>query len=291
MSKRRIFDILIGLIFLSLLGLYVYDHYIVPTKPKIIARPGYTRANDILRKKTKIPENILNTTATSSACTLFLKNSAEISMNDYANEYIDHQIDAILKTCAGAFPTTLQSKIDNAILKCKTSTREHLSKECYGALITAKTSSVATVIRSDIDPKDLPATILLQLIADKFSNGELLEHPERSLELIDALLAHEPSYLGGYKVKLLLLSMSSLNKEEYYQEMFQDTLDEARRLSPNDPEVREIALAEKGKIFKQQAEANPDDNKKEKKNNKEFIEYLELESAKHPAEWIYDYYK
>ncbi|MBC7540997.1 MAG: hypothetical protein H7281_19405 [Bacteriovorax sp.] len=284
MKKRRIFDILLGLIFLSLLGLYLYDHYLLPTKPKIIARLRYTRAIDILRKKTKITENILNTTATSSACTLFLKNSAEISMNDYANEYFDHQLDAILKTCAGAFPTPLQSKIDDAILKCKTSTREHFSKECYGALMAAKTSSVATVIKSATDPDKLDAPILLQLVADKFNSSGWIENEEETLALVDALLDKEPSYLNGYKVKMLLLTMGPLNIKGLYKEELQDALEQAKRLNPDDPQVIEFDLSIRAYTF-----GLPKDEAAEVK--KEALEYIEQEALKHPNKWIYDYHK
>ncbi len=286
MKTRRLIDVVIATITLAFISIYLYKHYISPPKKrKNIAK--ITKANDILKYKTVISPNILNTTVTSSACTLFLKNSAESSMNDYANEFIDHHVDEILKTCAGAIPSNLQSKIDEALRQCKTSTREKITNECYAALIMAKTASVAAIIRPDVDPKDLDATVLLHLIADKFSTGEFLEHPERSLEIVDALLDKEPSYLGGYKAKLLLLSMSSLNKKEHSKDMFYDTIDEAKRLNPNDPEVTELLLAEKGEIFKHQN----DENNTSKKDNKEFIEYLNQESAKHPKEWIYDYYK
>ena len=287
MNKKRYIDILIGLTFLGLIGTYLFDHYINPQKTNISPHPKLIKANDILRRKSRIPDSSLNITVTSSACTLFLKNSAELSMNDYANEFIDHNIDGIIKTCSGAFPTPLQNHIDNAIAKCKTSSRNKISKECYAALIETKTSSVANIIKADVKLEELDPSLLLHLIADKFVTGDFLEYPSRSLEIIDALLDKEPSYLGGYKTKLFLLSMSSLNKDEYYKEMFQDTLDEAKRLSPNDPDLREIALAEKGNIFKQSNDETPVDKKK----NLEFIEYLEQESIKHPKDWIYDYYQ
>lgn len=242
MKTKRLIDFAIAFILLAFIGTYVYKHYISSSKPKKIISK-ITKANDILKYKTVISPKILNTTATSSACTLFLKSSAESSMNDYANEFVDHHVDGILKTCAGAFPNGLQSKIDNAVLQCKTSTREHITNECYGSLIEAKTASVATIIRPDADPKDLSATLLLHLIADKFATGDFIEHPERTRALIDALLDKEPSYLGAYKAKLLLLSMSSFNKEEHFKDMFYDTLDQAKRLNPNDPEIKEIVLA------------------------------------------------
>jgi uncharacterized protein YciI len=264
--------------------LYIYDHYLPPTRPKIIVRPRYTRANDILRKKTKISENILNTTATSSACTLFLKNSAEISMNDYANEYVDHVVDAILKTCAGAFPTALQTKIDEAILKCKNATREHFSKECYNALMAAKTSSVAAIIKPDTDPDKLAAPILLQLIADKFNSGAWIENEEETLALVDALLDKEPSYLNGYKAKMLLLTMGPLNINGLYKDELQDALEQAKRLNPNDPQVIEFDLS-----FRAETWDLPKDEAREVK--KEALEYIEQESLKHPNNWVYDYHK
>lgn len=256
MTKTRSFDILLGLTCLGLLATYLYDNYKLPTKINMSSRPVVTRANDILRYKTKIPENLLNITATSSACTLFLRNSAEQSMNDYANEFIDHHVNGILKTCTGAFPTLLEKRIEQALLKCKTSTRDNITPECYSALIETKTSSVATVIKSDANPSELAASILIHLVADKFATGDLLEHPERSLSLIDTLLEKEPNYLGAYKAKLLLLSMSSLNKEKHYKLMFQETLNEAKKLDPDDPEVKEIAIAERKNLFRQSSKEN-----------------------------------
>lgn len=279
MTKRRIFDILIGLNFLGLSALYIYDHYSIPPQKVTIVRPDLTKANDILRRKTKIPESALNITATSSACTLFLKKSAELSMNDYANEFIDHHVDGIVKTCSGAFPTRLQILIDMAILDCKNFTRETITKECYAALIEAKTASVAAIVKTDTPPLILDSAILLHLVADRFITGELLETPERSLDLIDALLHKEPSYLSGYKIKLIVLAMSSLNSKEYAQEIFEDTLADVIRLDPKDRDLVELTLIKKSDVFK------------DRKNPTAFLSYLEEESAKHPKEWIYDYYK
>lgn len=281
MKNKRIIDILLGLTFLGLIGSAIFNRYSTAKKNAPVAPPSITRANDILRRKTIIPDKFLNTTATSSACTLFLKKSAELTMNDYANEFIDHHVDGIVKTCAGAFPTLLQQRIDKAIFQCKSSVRDNITKECYAALIEAKTSSVAVIIKSDADPKDLDASILLHLIANKFMTGDMLEHPEEALAIIDALLDKEPGYLSGYKVKILLLTMSSLNSDEYYQDILQDTLDEAKRLSPNDPEIKEMVLVAKGNIFKQDKSVE----------NTEFITYLDSEISKHPNVWIYDYFK
>lgn len=233
-SKKNTFDILIGLTFLGLLGLYIYDHYIVGPKSNPIVRPGITKANDILRRKTKIPQDKLNITATSSACTLFLKNSAESSMNDYANEFIDHHVDNILKTCSGAFPALLQQRIDKAILKCKSSTRDNIGKECYSALIEAKTSSVAAIIKSDANPSELDASILLHLIADKFAREDWLEEPKKTLEIIDILLEKEPRYLNGYMAKLKLISKSELYKDQDYKDEYLATLEFVKKLVPND---------------------------------------------------------
>lgn len=233
-SKKNTFDILIGLTFLGLLGLYIYDHYIVGLKSNPIVRPGITKANDILRRKTKIPQDKLNITATSSACTLFLKNSAESSMNDYANEFIDHHVDNILKTCSGAFPNALQALINNAILKCESSIREKVSTECYTALISAKTKSVATVIKPDANPTELDAAILLHLIADRLALEDWMENPEKTLLLIDTLLEKEPGYLNGYKAKLKLISMTPLYKDQDYKDEYLATLAFVKKLAPND---------------------------------------------------------
>lgn len=242
MTKRRIFDILVGLIFLSLSGLYLFDHYLTPPKKPKIIPPGFTKANEILRRKTIIPNNILNITATSSACTLFLKNSAESSMNDYASEFIDHHIDGILRTCAGAFPTQLQKRIDDATVECRNSVREKISKECYAALIKAKTSSVATIIKVDVDPTTLGAPLLLQLVADRFDSGDWLESTKETLVLVDALLDQEPTYLNGYKAKLALILQLAENNENLYRDEFQDAIEQAKKLDPHDPQVIEFDL-------------------------------------------------
>lgn len=287
MKKSRLFDILIGLIFTGLLGMFVYDRYVVRPKSKAVVNPTIIKANDILRRKTLISDALINTTATSSACTLFLKTSAEQSMNDYANEFIDHHVDGIVKTCAGAFPTLLQKRIDRALVACKDSVRENITKECYLALIEAKTSSVAAIIKPDVPAIELAPSLLIHLIADKFTTGEFLENPEKSLELIDALLEMEPHYLGGFKAKLMLLSMSALNRDEHYKDIFQEALADALRLSTKDPEIRELAIAEKGDVFRK----NPDVNAEPSKINPDFIDYLDEQTAKNPTEWIYDYYK
>lgn len=242
MTKRRIFDMLIGLTFLSLAGMYLYDHYLTPPQKVTVVLPTITKANDILRRKIIIPDNILNITATSSACTLFLKNSAESSMNDYANEFIDHHIDGIVKTCAGAFPTLLQKRIDDAIVQCRNSSREKISKECYAALIKAKTSSVATIIKVDADPTKLGAPLLLQLVADRFDSGDWLESTKETLVLVDALLDQEPAYLSGYKAKLALILQLAENNEGLYRDEFQDAIEQAKRLNPHDPQVIEFDL-------------------------------------------------
>jgi hypothetical protein len=287
MKTKRSFDILISFAFVGLLGLYVYNHYILPKKVKVAPRPTITKANDILRNKASIPEHILNTTATSSACTLFLKHSAELSMNEYANVFIDHEADKIITTCSGALPNFLQNRINNTISACKNSSRDKISKECYAALIETKIASTAAIIKPDTSPRELDTTILLQLMAHQFNTGTFMEHPEKSLEMLDTLLDKEPDYLNGYKLKLLLLSASSLNKKENYKEMFQETLDEAKRLNSNDPDIKELILAERFEIYKKPDES--DVNSKIK--NAEMIEYLDAESAKYPKEYIYDYYK
>lgn len=278
--KKRLFDILLGISFISLLGSYLFTHYFHPQKKKP-ARTIITKANDILRKKIIIPPEILNTTATSSACTLFLKKSAEFSMNDYANEFIDHQVDEILKTCSGAFPTTLQKRIDNAILKCKTSTREKIESDCYVALMEAKTASVTTIIKPDANLADLDSTILLHLLADKFSSLEITtEHPEQTMPLVDALLDKEPNYLSGYKVKLFLLALMSFSKEEENNEIFLETLANARTIRNQDSELTELELFYKAEAYKNNQNAHQD-----------FLHELELDSKNNPKEWIYDYYK
>lgn len=233
-TLKNSFDILLGLSFVILLGLFLYNRYLIKNRPKVNLGPEITKANDILKRKTKLPEKVLNTTFTSSACTLFLKLSAEHSLNDYANEFIDHNIDGILKTCAGAFPTALQEQIDRTIVECKDSTRDQISKACYSSLVKAKTASVVAIIKPNADPLDLNATILLHLIADKFSREDWLEEPKKSLEIIDMLLEKEPRYLNGYKAKLKLISMSELYKDQDYKDEYLATLEFVKKLVPND---------------------------------------------------------
>ena len=276
MKTRRLIDIVLGLAVLLSAGHFIYSRYINPPvqKQKILK---LTKANDILKYKTVITPAIVNTAVTSAACTSFMKEVAEKTMMEFANEFIDRHYDDILKTCAGAVPTPLQAKLSDAVLKCKDSSHEKISNECFGALLAAKTTSVASVIRPDISPQELSASILLHLVAEKFSNGDFFEHPDKSLEIVDALLDKEPTYLGGYKVKMMLLSMSSLAKDDHYKNEFAETLNQAKRLNPNDPEIRELEIAWKGDVF------NVTDKKKDQT---EFIDYLNREGAKHPKDWI-----
>lgn len=285
MNARRVFDIVLGLAMLILAGYFGYTKFINPPRPEKKPAAELVKANEILKYKTVIPPEQVNTTLTSAACTAFLKDSAEKAMMDYANEFIEHHVDNILKTCAGAFPTNLQVKIDEAILKCKDSTREKISNECFAALLEAKTKSVASVIKPDIDPNELSSTVLLHLLQDRFSTGDFFENPARSLAIIDAIIEKEPGYLGGYKAKMMLLSMSSLAKDEDFRLEFDDTVEDAKRLNPNDREIRELEIVQKGDVFKAAQEPEV------QKDQTEFIEYLDRESAKNPKEWLYDYYK
>lgn len=280
---KRSFDIFIGLTFLGLFGQYIYKHYTGLNQEKK-SRLESVKTSDILKRKTEIPENILNRTLTSSVCTLFLKNTAEISINDYVHEFANHKVDEIIKTCNGALPNYLQQNINKALIECKNSNYDKVTKECYLALVNAKITSVASIIKPDLNPRELDATILLHLIADKFITGNLMEYPEKNLELIDALIAKEPNYLSVFKIKLRLLSMSSLNKEKHYDDIFEDTLNEAKKLDPDDPEIIEIALADQGNFFRSNDKMNP-------KELKDYIDYLDQESKRSPEQWIYDYYK
>lgn len=264
MRARKLLDYVITFTIISFLASYFYKTYNRPKKTLPLIK--ITKANDILKYRTQVSSDILNITATSSACTLFLKTSAEFAMNEYANEFIDHHVDGILKTCSGAFPDALQESINEAILKCKSSSREKITSECYGALISAKSKSIATIIKPNIEFKELDATILIHLLFDAFNSNTIFEDPKKSLELVNTLLEKEPNYLGGYKVKLLILSMSELNKEERYKDLFDDTLDEALRLKNDDRELLELALTQKD------------------------YNSLKEDSLLHPKEWLYDYY-
>ncbi len=279
-------DKVFALVLLIFGATYSFAHFFSPTRAKTKTAPRLVKANDILKYKTSISQDILNPSSTSSACTLFLKSIAELSINDFASDFVDHQFDKNIQACSGANPTALQVVIDNALLKCQSSTRTKIGPECYNQLILVKTKSVATIIKPEVNPKVLDAIILLQLIAEQFQSGEFLENPEKSLAIIDALLDKEPNYFNGYKVKLLVLSMSSLANQERYKNIFEDTLEEANRLKNNDPEVREIDLAQKCEVFKEFEDAFA-----HKQNITNFLQYVDHQAALHPKEWIYDYYK
>jgi hypothetical protein len=150
----------------------------------------------------------------------------------------------------------------------------------------AKSSSVASIIRHDADPKELDATILLSLIADKFWSGDLIEHPSLSLILINALLAKEPNFYSGYKLKLYLLIASTLNKEESSIVDFFTTYKIAKKFDSTDPELLELALAQRGGLFRESEEDNT-----QAKDYREFIRYIDKQISKFPQEWIYPYYK
>lgn len=245
MTKKFIFDLLLGLIFLSLLGLYINQHYIIAYRKRISPALKITTAEEIFEKKTIVPSLILNTAVTSSACTLFLKNSSESSMKQYVFLFIDHQVDAIIKTCEGALPDTLQKQLALALSVCKSSTRENISKDCYSALRTAKSSGAATILREDADLNELSPPLLLHLLNHRLATNDFLDHPEKSLSLIEALLTKEPNYLNGYKLKLFLLASSSLKLEASHKELFQETLSAAIKLNPRDPKLRTLTESAK----------------------------------------------
>ncbi len=280
---RRLIDTLILTVFFTLSCFFIYKHYFARSMSKHYSNKHAVKANEILRKKSKLSAAALNTSLTSSACTLFLKNSVEFSMNEYANQYIDHHIDDILKTCAGALPKQLQTQLDDAVQKCGNSIRSKIAPDCYAALVDAKTKSVATIINPDFPLSELDSTVLLHLVADAFASNDFAEHPEKNLDLIDTLLQKEPDYYNGYKLKLILFTVSNLSKEERYHDMFIKTLNDAYQFNFNDLELKEIKLAYMGKVFIKAFE--------DRKARMEFIEFLDDESAKFPKEWIYDYYK
>lgn len=283
MNNKRLIDSLLALAIVAVASFYFYKRY-QSSEKKNIPPLQITKASDILKYKTVIPSEALNTAMTSGACTLFLKHSAESSLNDYANQFIDHQVDNTLKSCVGALPRVLQKKFDDIFLKCKNATREKISQECYSALTSAKTSSVATIVLPDALPTDLDAPILLHLISDKYTGPDFLENPDRTLSLIDALLIKEPQFLSGMKIKLLLIATSSLNDQEYYKEMFQELLHKAQLLAPRDQELKLLELFVKGEFLKKEEKAAP-------KDLSGFIEELEQESKKYPREWVYPFIK
>jgi len=203
-------DDILAFTLLIFVAMYIYTHFSSQTAIIPKPTPKLVVARDLLARKTSISSEFLNTSMTSSVCTLFLKNTAELPMKDFANEFVDHQFDKIINTCLAAIPTPLQVVIEAAFLKCKSSSHVHLAPECYDQLIQVKSKSVATIIKPEANLDDLDAIILLQLVADQFQSGDFLENPEKSLSTIDALLDKEPNFFNGYKFKLLVLSRSSL---------------------------------------------------------------------------------
>ena len=287
MNLKNFRDPLIILIFLGLLGAYFYNHFLRPANIIILPSASLIKANDILKQKIFIADFLLNAAASSTACVTFLKHSAELSMNDFANEFIDHHMESIHKTCTGAFPNILQQKIKKNYTECVNSTRNKITRKCYASLIETKSSSIATIIREDADPLELSAPLLLHLIAAQFATGELIQKADQSLLLIDALIKIEPHYFEAYKIKLLVLSMSSLTLDNKNKLLFQSTLAEARKMNPNNQELREIALAEQGDLF---FDSNLLADEVKIKKHQAFIKYLNNQSAINPNDIIFDYY-
>jgi hypothetical protein len=247
MNFKRIFDLLIGLTFLGLLGSYIYNHSTSTTENKNALVKKQVKASDILKLKTTLSDSLINTTATSSACTLFLKHSAVLSMNDYANEFIDHHNDGIIKTCSGAFPTHFQKQLNIANTQCVNSTRAKIDKLCYAKLIEVKSAGISAIIKADANPHELSAPLLLHLLADKFLTRELALDPERNLNLVDALLEIEPNYFNAYKLKLLMIAANSTKENAHT--LFQKTLEEVIQLTPQDPEIMEISKYSSDWVF------------------------------------------
>ena len=290
-GKQKLY-LLLGLISLSFGGMHLLNEEDSPGNEIIfISRAKITKSLDILKRKSKISETLLNTSATSSACTLFLKDSAEQTMLEYTSGFLNHHIDEILNTCKGALPNLLQEQFDKTFIECNKSTSENISKTCYQALIQNKSASVAAIIKHEINPDELEPPTLVQLMASQFNSGSYLEFPENTLAILDALIEKEPTYLLAYKAKLLLLISSSLNKDDQYKEIFKDTLDAAKKLTFNDFDIQEIELAYQGKVFQKALEEVHNENVEEQKNRTDFVDYLKKQSLKHPKDWIYDYYQ
>lgn len=283
MKARRGIDFFIAIVFLVIVINYIYTHFFTKLSSPIRENQPLIKAADLLARKAHIPASAINMTATSSACTFFLKSSAEKSMKEFTHEFIDHRSDEIIKTCQGAISESLQTKLNAVITKCSDSKLEAVSTECSSALLEAKTKSVASIISHETSVADLDAVILLHLIADAFSSGDFLDHPDRNLDLLEALLQKEPQFYNGYKLKLMLLSMSTLFKKELYREMFYSTLESAKEINKSDRDLREIELSARGSVFE-----NNSDGRRELV---EFIEFLDEQSLKQPNEWVYDYYK
>lgn len=238
MKLNRIFDILLGVSFGGVLSFYLYTHYFIPPKqPKNKFRIEIIKSNDILKQRTVLSSNIINTALTSGTCTLFLKDIAEIPMIEFANQFIDHTLDNTLKTCSGALPSTLEEKLKTATSSCQNSTREKFTRDCFRSLVDVKTESVFAIIKHDAEPRELDASILVHLLAHKISSEEPLSSPEKTLQMIDYLIEKEPNYLTGYKIKLFILSKSSLTQSAHNKLVFEDTLVDAKMLGRNDSDL------------------------------------------------------
>ena len=281
---RNFLNFIIIIAILILAGIIANDHFLVKKKAeKKKSNVKLTKAQDILSFKTSLPMELVNTTTTSSVCTLFMKVSAEKSLNEFRGDVINHLTDKIIETCSGALPKKLDKTLASMLELCKNATPSSIDYRCEDLILKSKNQIVATIIKHDAPIDHLPPAILLQLIANLYEEGNLYDSPEKNIDYIDTLLNLEPKFLEGLKLKLLLIANSSLAKKPYYQEVFQKTLQQALSMANNDREFIEIEIAMKGDIFNSINENRTPTN--------EFIEFLDQATLENPKEWIYLYYR
>jgi hypothetical protein len=281
---RRFLNFIIILGILILAGIIANDHFLVKKKiDKKKSNVKITKAQDILARKNILPMELVNTTSTSSVCTLFMKMSAEKSLSEFKNDVINHFTDKIIETCSGALSKKLDKTLSSMMEQCKSATPNSIDYRCEDLILKAKNQIVATIIKHDAPIDHLPSPILLHLLANLYEEGNLFDSPEKNIDYIDTLLNLEPNFLEGLKLKLLLIASSTLAKKPYYQEVFQKTLQQALSMTDNEREFLEIEIAMKGDIF--------NSNNENKTPSNEFIEFLDQHTLENPIEWIYLYYR
>jgi hypothetical protein len=281
---RRFLNFIIIIAIFILAGIIVNDHFLVKKKvERKRINVKITKSQDILAKKNSLPMELINTTTTSSVCTLFMKMSAEKSFSEFKGDVINHLNDKIIETCSGALPKKLDKSLTSMKEQCKSATPNSIDYLCEDLILKSQNQIVATIIKHDAPIDHLPSNILLHLLANSYDEGSLYDSPEKNLDYIDTLINLEPNFLEGLKLKLLIIANSSLAKKPYYQEVFQKTLHLALSMTDNNREYLEIEIAMKGDIL--------NSNNENKTPTNEFIEFLDQQTLENPKEWIYLYYR
>jgi hypothetical protein len=281
---RHFFNFIIVIAILILSGIIINDRFFPKKKvPQKKVDLKVINPSDLLSKKIVLPMEFVNTTATSSVCTLFLKMSAEKSLPEFKNDIVNHLADKIIETCSGALPKKLDKALSTMINECKDATPDHIASNCNEAIIRSKNQIISTIIKPDAPMDRLPSTIILHLLANSYDEGSLYDSPEKNIDQLDTLLVLEPNFLEGLKLKLLLIANSSLAKKPYYQEIFQKTLSQALDLTSTPREFLEIEIVMRGDIFTS--------NNENKIPSSDLIEFLDHRTLENPKEWIYLYYR